>query len=700
MRLVESVETPARPPRPSREEGLGPALSAIARAVAETMSLKGVFTRVAEAARLALPFDSMGVNVTENPDLPPDAMPEDETFSMYSVVGEGGLEETGLRFRRSEVSPKLRLSAMGRVVRHSDVTKQLDPSFALDRRVIEIGCRSLLVTFLPGPRPLGSIWFSSNEPDVYVPEDEETVLAIADLVALALQHEWLFRTEKQRRQRSEALEALVPTLSKALDIREVFDQLSAAVGGILPHDRMALGLLSEDRQSVRIHAYTGGLVPGMPETIPIDDEARDSAEWSFFLVPDIRREPGCCSEKFELMKRDGIRSMLRVPVRLEGEIVGGLNFLSREVARFREEDAEIARRIADQVALVLSHEKIAEEARIAAEAREEALRLEGRVAALTEQLALAGGARQIIGKSKSWREVLDLVSKVAPTEATVLLTGESGTGKEVVARAIHAASPRSAKPLLAINCAALPEQLLESELFGYERGAFTGALQSRMGKIEQAAGGVLFLDEVGEMSPSVQAKFLRVLQEREFQRLGGTRVQKADVRVIAATNRDITAALQSGQFREDLYYRLKVFEIALPPLRERKDDILMLAESFVAELAPKVGACAGISKEARDALLAYSWPGNVRELRNAVERAVILCGGGLITAAHLPLPHGGGNGRGTASVATAGKSLEDVERELVENALKDARNNKAQAARLLGITRAQLYSRLQKYGIA
>jgi transcriptional regulator with PAS, ATPase and Fis domain len=282
----------------------------------------------------------------------------------------------------------------------------------------------------------------------------------------------------------------------------------------------------------------------------------------------------------------------------------------------------------------------------------------------------------------------------------VLLTGESGTGKEVVARAIHAASPRSGKPFLAINCAALPEQLLESELFGYERGAFTGALQSRMGKIEQAAGGVLFLDEVGEMSPSVQAKFLRVLQEREFQRLGGNRVQKADVRVIAATNRDITAALQSGQFREDLYYRLKVFEIALPPLRERKDDILMLAESFVAELAPKVGACAGISKEARDALLAYSWPGNVRELRNAVERAVILCGGGLITAAHLPLPHSGGNGRGTASVATAGKSLEDVERELVENALKDARNNKAQAARLLGITRAQLYSRLQKYGIA
>jgi len=440
-------------------------------------------------------------------------------------------------------------------------------------------------------------------------------------------------------------------------------------------------------------------MPDFPQTIPLDDEARESAEWSFFLVADIRREPGCCTEKFELMKKDGIRSMLRVPIRLEGEVVGGLSFLSRQVAQYREEDAEIARRIADQVALLLSHEKIAEEARLAAEAREEAIRLEGRVAALTEQLASIGGARQIIGRSKSWREVLDLVSKVAATETTVLLTGESGTGKEVVARAIHAASPRSGKPFLAINCAALPEQLLESELFGYERGAFTGALQSRAGRIEQAAGGVLFLDEVAEMSPSVQAKFLRVLQEREFQRLGGSRVQRADVRVIAATNRDITAALASGEFREDLYYRLKVFEMALPPLRERKEDILLLAESFIREIGPKVGPCAGISKEARDALLTYGWPGNVRELRNAIERAIILCDGALISAEHLPLP-GAGNGRGRAPASMVGQSLGEVERQLVEGALKDARNNKAQAARLLGITRAQLYSRLQKYGIA
>jgi transcriptional regulator with GAF, ATPase, and Fis domain len=682
----------------TRQERLVIALSAIARTAAESLDLKEVFSRVAEAAGQVLPFEVMGVSVADNLEIPFEDL-ENVTFSAFAVAGDASIEEVG-QYRRSDVSPGLRLHDAGKVFRHADVTAILDTSFALDRRILKLNCRSLMICLLPAARPLGSIWFSSSQAGAFAPEDEATVLAIADLVALALQHDRLFREERERRRRGEALEALLPTLSRALDIREVFDQLSAAVGGILPHDRMALGLFSEDRKSVRIHAYTGERVPNLPETICIDGDPHADADWSFFLVRDLRIEPRCCGEKYEAMKHDGMRSLLRVPVRLEGEIVGGLNFLANSVGQYREEDAEIARRIADQVALVLSHEKIAKEARLAAEAREEASRLEGRLAALMEALAsYLGGPRQIIGNSKSWREVLDMVSKVATADTTVLLTGESGTGKEVVARAIHAASPRAGKPFLAINCAALPEQLLESELFGYERGAFTGALQARAGKIEQAAEGVLFLDEVAEMSSSVQAKFLRVLQEREFQRLGGSRVQKADVRVIAATNRDLTAALARGDFREDLYYRLRVFEIALPPLRERKDDILPLAESFVEEIGKTVGRpCAGISKEAREVLLGHPWPGNVRELHNAIERAIILCEGGLITAEHLP-PARAGNGKGAANGSVPGQSLGDIERHLVENALKDARQNKALAARLLGISRSQLYSRIQKYGI-
>jgi Nif-specific regulatory protein len=682
---------------PSREDKLGQALSAIARAAAESLDLKDVFDRVAQAAKQVLPFETVGVSVAQDPEVPFEDV-DNVVYSAYAAAGAAHVEEIG-EYRRSDVSPGLRLKEPGKVCRYSDVAAILDPSFLLDSRVRALNCRSLMACLLPAKSPLGTIWFASSVPGAFDEEDEAAVLAIADLVALALQHDRLFRKERERRRRSEALEALLPTLSKALDIREVFDQLSAAVGPVLPHDRMALGLFTEDRRSIRIHAYSGDRIPGMPETICVEEpRAKEMPDWSFFLVRDLRFEPACNNAKFDGMKDDGLRSLLRVPVRLEGEVVGGLNFLSKQIGRYREEDAQIARRIADQVALVLSHEKLADEARLASAAREEARRLEGRLAALTEQLAsYVGGPRQIIGRSKSWRDVLDLITKVAPTDTTVLLTGESGTGKEVVARAIHAASPRAGKPFLAINCAALPEQLLESELFGYERGAFTGALQSRSGKIEQAAEGVLFLDEVAEMSPSVQAKFLRVLQEREFQRLGGSRVQKADVRVIAATNRDLAAALESGDFRDDLYYRLSVFGIGLPPLRERREDILLLAAAFAEEIGKTVSRpCAGISKEGREALLAYTWPGNVRELRNAIERAIILCDGGLITAEHLP---GRPSGNGKAAGGNGAGRLEDVERTLVENALKDARNNKALAARRLGITRSQLYSRIQRYGI-
>ena len=234
----------------------------------------------------------------------------------------------------------------------------------------------------------------------------------------------------------------------------------------------------------------------------------------------------------------------------------------------------------------------------------------------------AGTHLRVVGESVEWRGVLRKATQVASTDTTVLVTGESGTGKEVVARFIHAASARRSRPFIALNCAALPEQLLEAELFGYERGAFTGAHQAKPGQVELASGGVLFLDEVTEMSLSAQAKFLRVLQEREFQRLGGTRLLKANIRVIAATNRDLRKAVERGDFREDLFYRLGVFDIQIPPLRERPADIVPLSETFLQEIGRSFGRpAAGLTREARQALLQYDWPGNVRELRNVLERA-------------------------------------------------------------------------------
>jgi len=286
----------------------------------------------------------------------------------------------------------------------------------------------------------------------------------------------------------------------------------------------------------------------------------------------------------------------------------------------------------------------------------------------------------------------------------VLLLGESGTGKEVVARFVHRASSRANGPFIALNCAALPEQLLEAELFGYERGAYTGAVQSKPGQLEQAAGGTLFLDEIGEMSLPAQAKFLRVLQEREFQRLGGTRVLRTDARVVAATNRDLPRAIAQNQFREDLYYRLNVFAIYLPPLRDRRQDVLPLSEAFLAEIGRGMGRpAAGISREARERLLEYPWPGNVRELRNILERASILCDGGLITPDHLAIGIPLRPALPVAPLAVASPvvvgDLRSLERERIEQVLQEVRFNKSKAAAVLGLSRQQLYLRLKKYGL-
>jgi transcriptional regulator with GAF, ATPase, and Fis domain len=330
----------------------------------------------------------------------------------------------------------------------------------------------------------------------------------------------------------------------------------------------------------------------------------------------------------------------------------------------------------------------------------------------------------MVGRSRAWTAVLAEASRVAPTETSVLLTGASGTGKEVVARFIHRASLRAGGPFVAINCAALPETLLESELFGFERGAFTGATQAKPGRVEQAAGGVLFLDEVGEMSPRVQAKLLRLLEEREFQRLGATRTLRADIRVLAATNRDLRHMVACGDFREDLFYRLNVFEIRLPSLRERPEDILPLAEALLGEIARALGRpAAGLSKEAPRRLLAYAWPGNVRELRNVLERASILADGGLITSEHLAVldaaprapravtatapadaaapdpaasPRPAGHTAAADPRAPAGE-LREVERAMILDALRASRYNKSRAAKRLGLTRAQLYVRLRRH---
>jgi transcriptional regulator with PAS, ATPase and Fis domain len=483
---------------------------------------------------------------------------------------------------------------------------------------------------------------------------------------------------------------LLRTIADVLDIRSVFPRISEIVKHVLPHDSLQLMFHDlagrstlEARSTNDVTAYCG--CTGSPEE-------------EFSIVPDLRttrRQLGRDDPSLDNLIAAGYRSLLNVrSVAIDQSMT--LGFFSRQADAYSVAHVTRAQHIADHVAVAVAHERLAAAERRRAEAHLRAERLDARVKSLAQEINGRSGSHRAIGHSREWREVLKKATQVAETETTVLLQGESGTGKEVLARFIHGASPRKGRPFGAINCAALPEHLIESELFGYERGAFTGAQQAKPGHIELASGGVLFLDEVSEMSASAQAKVLRVLQEREFQRLGGTRLLRANVRVIAATNLDLRKAVEQGSFRRDLYYRLQVFEIRVPPLRDRPEDVLPLTDAFLQDISRSFGRpIEGLTKGAKDALLAYDWPGNIRELRNALERAAILCEGGLITVEHLSL-----HSEPMTAASSVGESdLDALQRRTIARVMREVRGNKSKAAKRLGLTRNQLYFRLRKYDL-
>jgi DNA-binding NtrC family response regulator len=321
------------------------------------------------------------------------------------------------------------------------------------------------------------------------------------------------------------------------------------------------------------------------------------------------------------------------------------------------------------------------------------------VARMRQQLRQRFSFRSILGSHPAMQALLKTVAQVAPTKATVLIHGESGTGKELIAAALHHNSPRKDRPFVRLNCAALAETLLESELFGHERGAFTGALARREGRFKQADGGTLFLDEVGEIPASVQVKLLRFLQEREFERVGGNETVQVDVRVVAATNRDLKEAVRDGGFREDLYYRLNVVQVDVPPLRARKSDIPALAHHFLARYANENDRdIRGISEEALRALMSYPWPGNVRELENAIEHAVVLCEGDTVTVDHLPSTSAPGISQ-DLGLMIPGITMDELEKTAILRTLEAVEGSTAKAAELLGISRRKIQYRLKEWGL-
>ena len=343
------------------------------------------------------------------------------------------------------------------------------------------------------------------------------------------------------------------------------------------------------------------------------------------------------------------------------------------------------------------------ELRIARSLRQQKLEVE--VQDLHQQLDDKFGLEHIVGRSPAMLEVFDVVRQVAPTPATVLIQGESGTGKEVIAKAIHQLSPRARQPLVTVHCAALPATLLESELFGHEKGAFTGAHERRLGRFEQANGGTLFLDEIGEIDASTQVKLLRVLGERTFERVGSSKTIAVDVRLIAATNKNLLEQVRAGHFREDLFFRLRVVELWLPPLRERPGDVPLLAVHFLREIAAEYGKpVSGFTADALQALVAYAWPANVRELHNAIEGGVAMSRGDKVTLRDLPPPvRGLGEGPPSAGGRAAGDSggavatVQDAEKQLIIRALQETEGNRTLAAKKIGISRRTLHRKLHEY---
>jgi Nif-specific regulatory protein len=393
------------------------------------------------------------------------------------------------------------------------------------------------------------------------------------------------------------------------------------------------------------------------------------------------------------------RSVICAPLRTKDRIIGVLEGINKRQGLFTTEDVRLLEAFANQLALALENARLIQELQGARERLSEENRY------LREAIGQTVQFDTMVGKSPKMQEVYRLVERVLNTTATVLLTGESGTGKDVVARILHYQGPRAKGPFIAVNCAAIPESLLEAELFGYERGAFTGATQRKPGRFELAAGGTLFLNEIAEMSPVLQAKLLRVLQEWQFERVGGTETLTTNARIIAATNQDLERYMVEGKFRPDLFYRLNVYPIPLPPLRERQEDLLPLAMHFLRRFSQELRKdIEGMSKEVMGLIERYPWPGNIRELENVIERAVILCQGTVVTAPDLPLALRGHLRTPLLSsdafrLPPGGISLRELEKELIRQALEQTHHNKSQAARKLELSRTQLRTRMRQYGL-
>jgi formate hydrogenlyase transcriptional activator len=474
---------------------------------------------------------------------------------------------------------------------------------------------------------------------------------------------------------------------------ELFGALAAILRTLIPTDRFGIELPIEGNmlQGHILSQLTHTQTPTRPTLLPAEGTVcnwvlQNRAMMNTASLDELRVFP----VTYQVMSAEHMESLCAMPLISGERCRGALFFMAAHKSAYRNLRREFLEQVASTVGIALDN----------CLAHEELQRLRDRLLAensyLSKEIREEQGFEEIIGGSSEWCKVLRSIEQVAPTDTTVLITGETGTGKELAARAVHRLSRRSERITVKVNCAALPSGLIESELFGHEKGAFTGAIAQRKGRFEFADGGTIFLDEVAELSFETQARLLRVLQEREFERVGGSQTITVDVRVVAATNRKLEDLVKSGAFRIDLFYRLNTFPIHLPPLRNRDKDILLLADFFTRKFSRRLGKKIDhLSAKALEVISKYSWPGNVRELANVLERAVILCEGGFLEEEHLAIS-------GTTPDGSGVSTLEETERQQILKAMEKTRwmvGGPAGAAKLLGLNRTTLIARMKKLGI-
>ena len=488
----------------------------------------------------------------------------------------------------------------------------------------------------------------------------------------------------------EASQALSATLDLKASLQRVLEILGRHHGAI----RSTVVLLNENTGDVELEAAAGAItVRRIRYRIGEGVTGKVVQTGKPIVVPRVSREPtflNRAAERPELLSQE--LTYISAPIALEGKTVGAIGIdLQFKADRDYHRTTKFLGVVGSMIAQAVKVQRL-----IQADKQ----RLVDENTHLRQELRERYDFSNLVGTSGPMHQVYEQIAQVARTNTTVLLRGESGTGKELIAHAIHYNSPRSKKPFIKVSCAALPQDLIESELFGYEKGAFTGAYTSKKGRFEAAEGGTLFLDEIGDLNLATQIKLLRILQEREFERLGGTETIRTNIRLIAATNKDLERAIAAGEFREDLYYRLNVFAIFVPPLRERKPDVLLLADHFLEKFSKEHNKnVKRIATPTIDMLSSYHWPGNVRELANVIERAVVVCDTQVIHAHHLPPTLQTAEASGTGQTTTLRDSLEAFEKDALQDALKSARGNRAKAARLLSTTERIFNYRVRKYGI-